>query len=55
MRREKLEHLVTTGMIEVNAALLNSVKRWTYKVAQSSTRDRCTESDEIYIYIYIFA
>ena len=45
MRREKLEHLVTTGMIEGENSMKRYVK-WTNKVAQSRKIDRSTERDK---------
>ena len=44
MRREKLEHLATTGMIKGKTAWKDV--GWTNKVAQSRMSDRCTEKDE---------
>ena len=44
MRREKLEHLMTTGMIERKRSIEKYVE-WTIKMVKFKTSDRCTERD----------
>ena len=49
VRREKLEHLVTTGRIEGKCSRGKQrvkIDGWTDKVAQSRKSDRSTESEE---------
>ena len=48
MRREKLEHHVTAGMIKGKQSMENSEKRfgWTKKVVKCKASDRCTKGNE---------